>query len=155
MAPATKEHTRKQRVLALDGLNAALEEFDGSRSQDTLNLDFVQERIQTTSAAFERFVSWHNRFLDFSWEGAARDVAHEQSTAALKKVDAAKTHFLALKRASSGVEPSAPSPKISYKTAAVHAAGVDQEGNAYDPSPGLALGQADSPDGDRENAHDG
>ena len=125
MAPATKEHTRKQRALALDGLNAALEEFDGSRSQDALNLDFVQERIRTTSAAYRQFVSWHNRFLDFSWEEAAMDVAHEQSTAAIKKVDAAKAQFLALKRASSGVEPSAPRPKISYQTAAVHAAGVD------------------------------
>ena len=138
MAPATKENTRKQRVLALDGLNAALENFDGSRSQDTLDLDFVQERIRTTSAAYRQFVSWHNRFLDFPWEEAAMDVAQEQSMAALKRVDAAKAQFLALKRASSSVEPSAPRPKIPHQIAEVHAAGVDREGDVYDPSPRLA-----------------
>ena len=155
MAPATKESTREHRVRALNGLNAALQDFDNSRSRDAFNVDFVQERIRAATAAYGHYVSWHNRFLEFPWEKAAMDVAHEESTAALKKINDAKAKFLALKRASSGVEPSAPRPKISYQMAAVHAAGVDQEGNAYDPSPGLALGQADSPDGDRENAHDG
>ena len=152
MAPATKESTREHWVRALNGLNAALEDFDDSRSQDAFNLDSVQERIRATTAAYGQYVSWHNRFLDFSWEEAATDVAHEESMAALKKINDAKAQFLALKRASSGVEPSAPRPKISSQMAAVHAAGVDPEGDAYDPNPGSASGQADSRGGDRENA---
>ena len=151
MAPATKESTRKQRVQALNGLNAALEDFDGSRSQDAINLDTVQERIRATSVAYGQFVSWHNRFLDFPWEESAIDVAHDESTAAFKKINTAKAQFLALKRASSGIEPSAPRPKISSQMAAVHAAGVDPEGDAYDPNPGSASGQADVRDEDREN----
>ena len=117
MAPATKESTRLQRVQALSHLNAALEDFDGSRSQDATNLDTVQERIRATSVAYGQFVGWHNRFLDFRWEEAAVDVAQAESTAAFKKINTAKAQFLALKRANSGIEPSAPRAKIPSQIA--------------------------------------
>ena len=52
MAPATKENTREHRVRALNGLNAALQDFDDSRSRDAFDLDSVQERIRATTAAY-------------------------------------------------------------------------------------------------------
>ena len=155
MAPAAKESTREHRVRALNGLNAALEDFDDSRSRDAFNLDSVQERIRATTAAYGQYVSWHNRFLDFPWEEAAMDVAHEESTAALKKINDAKAQFLALKRASSGVEPSAPRPKIPSQMEAVQVAGGDPDGDAYDPNPESASGQTHIRDGHRKNPRDG
>ena len=83
------------------------------------------------------------------------DVAHEESTAALKKINAAKAQFLALKRANSGLEPSAPRAKISSRMVEVHATAVDPEGDADAPNPGSASGQADARGGDRENGRGG
>ena len=155
MASATKEKTRECRVRALDGLNAALQDFDNSRSRDAFNVDFVQERIRAATAAYGHYVSWHNRFLEFPWEKPAMDVAHEESMAALEKITDAKAQFLALKRASSGVEPSAPRPGIPSQMEAVQVAGGDPDGDAYDPNPESTSGQTHVRDGHRKNPHDG
>ena len=155
MASATEEGTRQRRLQALGHLNAALEDFDGSRSQDAINLDTVQEQIRATNVAYGQFVGWHNKFLDFRWEEAAMDAAHAESTAAFKKINTAKAQFLALKRANSGIEPSAPRAKIPSRMVEVHATAVDPDGDTDAPNPGSASGQADARDGDRENGRAG
>ena len=108
MAPASKEGTRKQRVQALNHLNAALEDFHNSRSRDVIDLDAVRLRMRAADVAFGRFVVLHNKFLDFPCEEAAIDTAQAEGTAAFKKVNTAKAQFLALKRAVSGLEPNDP-----------------------------------------------
>ena len=69
MAPASKEGTRKQRVQALNHLNAALEDFDGLRSQDAIDLDTARIHVRAANIAYGRFVGWHNKFLDFRGSG--------------------------------------------------------------------------------------
>ena len=142
MAPATKESTRQQRVQALNHLNAALEDFDESRSQDAINLDTVRARIRAANIAYGRFVGWHNKFLDFHCEEVAMVEELEESTAAFKKINTAKAQFLALKRAHSGLEPSVPLAENA-------AAGVDPEEDPDDPNLGSAFGQAGHREGGR------
>ena len=142
MAPASKESTRKQRVQALNHLNAALEDFDESRSQDAIDLDTVRARIRAANIAYGRFVGWHNKFLDSRCEEAAMDEDLAESTAAFKKINTAKAQFLVLKRANSGLEPSVPLAEISSQRAEIFATGVDPKKDADEPNLGSASGQA-------------
>ena len=144
MAPATKESNRQQRVQALNHLNAALEDFDGSRSQDAIHFDTVRLHIRAANIAYEKFVGWHNKFLGLRCEEAEMDAAQAESTAAFKKIKTAKAQFLALKGANSGLEPTVPLAEISAQKAAAHAAGVAPERDANDLYPGSASDQAGS-----------
>ena len=135
MAPATKESTRQQRLQALGHLNAALEEFEESRSQDAIDLNTVRARIQAANIAYGRFVSWHDKFLDFHFDKAPRVEELEESTAAFKEINTAKAQFLALKRAHSGLEPSVPLAENA-------AADVNPEKNPDDPNLRSTFGQA-------------
>ena len=142
MAAATEENTRQRRLQALGHLNAALEEFEESRSQDAIDLNTVRARIQAANIAYGRFVSWHAKFLDFHCDKAAMVEELEESTAAFKKINTAKAQFLALKRAHSGLEPSVPLAENA-------AADVDPEKNPDDPNLGSAFGQAGHREGGR------
>ena len=127
MAP-TKETTRQQRRQALDHLNAALDEFDVSSSQEAIEVDTVQIQIRAANEAYADFVSWHNKFLDFRHEDAAMDVAHAESTAAFNRINAAKAKFLALKRSNPELEPIIPIAEAAETngglSAAAAAAGI-------------------------------
>ena len=138
------ESTRRQRVQALNHLNAALEDFDGSISRDAINLDTVRLHIRAANIAYGRFVGWHKKFLGLRCEEAELDAAQAESTTAFKKIKTAKAHFLVLKEANSGLEPTVPLAEISAQKAAAHAAGVDPERNASDPHPGSTSDQASS-----------
>ena len=128
MAPATKESTRQQRLQALGHLNAALDEFETSSSQEAIDVDTVQTQIRAANDAYADFVSWHNKFLDFRHEEAAMDAAHAESTTAFKRINAAKAKFLALKRSNPGLEPIVPVSEVSEAngglSAAAAAAGI-------------------------------
>ena len=135
MAAATEENTRQRRLQALGHLNAALEEFEESRSQDAIDLNTVRARIQAANIAYGRFVSWHDKFLDFHFDRAAMVEELEESTAAFKEINTAKAQFLALKRAHSGLEPSVPLAENA-------AADVNPEKNPDDPNLRSTFGQA-------------
>ena len=135
MASATEEGTRQRRLQALGHLNAALEEFEESRSQDAIDLNTVRARIQAANIAYGRFVSWHDKFLDFHFDKAPRVEELEESTAAFKEINTAKAQFLALKRAHSGLEPSVPLAENA-------AADVNPEKNPDDPNLRSTFGQA-------------
>ena len=107
MAP-TKESIRQQRLQAYEHLNAALDEFESSSSQEAIDVDTVQTQIRAANDAYADFVSWHNKFLDFRHEESAMDAAHAESTTAFKRINAAKAKFLALKRTNPGLEPIVP-----------------------------------------------
>ena len=108
MTTATKESTREYRVQTLKGLNAALEDFNHSRSRDVIDFDAVRLRMQAADIAYGIFVDWQDKFLDFPCEEEAIDAALAEGTIAFDKINTAKAQFLALKRAISGLEPSDP-----------------------------------------------
>ena len=145
MASATEEGTRQRRLQALGHLNAALEDFDESRSRDAIDLNTVRTRIRAANIAYGRFVNWNDKFLDSHFEGAAMVEELGETTAAFKKINTAKAQFLALKRAHSGLEPSVP-------LAGKAAAGINPEEDPDDPNPGSLLGRPGHREGGKGGA---
>jgi len=90
MASTTEESTRQRRIQALNHMNAALEDFDEIRLQDPTDLDAARIHVRAAYIAYEEFVGWHIKFPGLRCEEAEMDTAQAESTAAFRKINAAK-----------------------------------------------------------------